>query len=98
MLTPTDYWAPILVANPALISRAHAVALEADDRRRFASYNTGSITEAEAYNLLALAESVQAQTIIEVGTFIGRSGVVSGRTSVSLMACYRPPMPSCWRS
>lgn len=49
------------------------ICVEADARRARADYDTGSILASEAYALLALAEYLQARTVIEVGTFIGTS-------------------------
>ncbi len=45
----------------------------AEHRRVSADYDTGSIAEIEARLLWALADALQAKTILEVGTFIGTS-------------------------
>jgi len=70
-----DFWAGILpeVPNTAGIARVQALIVEADARRARADYNTGSISEAEAYYLWALAQARKARVVIEVGTFIGTS-------------------------
>lgn len=54
------------------------IALEAGWRRAKADYNTGSITEDEAYLLASVAELIKARVVIEVGTFIGTSTMALG--------------------
>ena len=49
------------------------IADEAEPRRATADYQTGSIIHLEACLLRAIAERLQARTVIEVGTFIGAS-------------------------
>lgn len=41
--------------------------------RKYANYNTGSITAAACWSLLSAAYYFKPQTIVEVGTFIGKS-------------------------
>lgn len=86
------FWATVLTATPqAAVWQADVrqVVAEAEARRRWADYNTGSILEAEAYALRALAEYVRAHTVIEVGTFIGTStcALASASTVTAVYTC-----------
>lgn len=56
-------------------SVVRAISADAERRRSAADYDTGSVTGFEAYCLLALAQSIAARTILEVGTFVGLSTV-----------------------
>lgn len=66
-------WDRFLMPRQAWQETIERVVREAEPRRVKADYNTGSILASEAYALLALAEYLQARTVIEVGTFIGTS-------------------------
>lgn len=68
-------WADVLpaVPNRAWLADVQRIARHADTLRGRAGYDTGSITEYEAYLLRALAEHLGAVVVIEVGTFIGTS-------------------------
>lgn len=68
-------WARLLPAEPepTWLAETQRIAREADARRQFADYDTGSITAFEAYLLRALCEHFQSRVVIEVGTFIGTS-------------------------
>lgn len=65
------------------------IAIEAEARRSRSTYNTGSILESEAYSLFALAEYVEAHTVIEVGTFIGTStcALAAASTVTAVYTC-----------
>jgi predicted O-methyltransferase YrrM len=67
---PVTFWASLSAEPDDAIRR---VCEEAEQRRVRADYDTGSITAVEASLLRALAESLQARVVIEVGTFIGTS-------------------------
>lgn len=70
-------------------AQAKRIAQEADRRRARAEYDTGSITEFEAYLLRALVEFFKARIVIEVGTFIGTSAcaLASGSTVDTVYTC-----------
>lgn len=65
------------------------LAIEAEARRGAADYDTGSILEIEAYYLWAIAESIGARVVIEVGTFIGMSttALASASTVEAVYTC-----------
>jgi len=69
------FWDSVLPSPPNAewMTRVSELAAEASQRRSKADYNTGSIAWMEAYQLCALANHLQAKTVIEVGTFIGTS-------------------------
>lgn len=79
----SEFWSAVLplAPNGAWIAKVHQIADEAQMRRHFAEYNTGSISEDEAYALLALAEYIRARVVIEVGTFIGTSTLAMAASS-----------------
>lgn len=58
-----------------------AMAAAAEQRRVRADYDTGSITEHEAFCLLSLAQYLSARVVIEVGTFVGLSTVALASAS-----------------
>ena len=74
-MVTTDFWSAVLPVTPRAdwMTRVSELAAEASQRRSKADYNTGSIAWMEAYQLCALANHLQARTVIEVGTFIGTS-------------------------
>lgn len=61
------------MSNQLWLDDAALIFREADRRRKKAEYDTGSITEREAYILRSLVEHIGASVIVEVGTFIGTS-------------------------
>jgi predicted O-methyltransferase YrrM len=70
----TSFWQWLPVArNPLWLSEVRDIARDAEARRQLADYDTGSISEYEAYLLRALATFLQAHVVIDVGTFIGTS-------------------------
>lgn len=73
--TQSSFWSRVLPATPDPVWCADAARIwaEAQQRRRLADYNTGSIPEAAVYLLRALCEFFQPRVVIEVGTFIGTS-------------------------
>lgn len=75
MIATVSFWSDVLPTVPNIEWQAvvQRIAHEAETRRARADYDTGSITELEAYLLRALAERLTARVIIEVGTFIGTS-------------------------
>lgn len=71
----SDVW-PRMFASVAHLDSAsvvRAILQDSERRRRFADYDTGSVTGFEAFCLLALVQACQARVVIEVGTFIGVS-------------------------
>jgi predicted O-methyltransferase YrrM len=71
---PTNFWASVMaICQPHWREAVRRIVVEADARREKADYNTGSIAEDEACALLALADYINAKTVVEVGTFIGTS-------------------------
>jgi hypothetical protein len=70
-----SFWTQALPVelNAGWQAEMRQLAIAAEPRRQWADYDTGSITEEEAYALRALAEHVCARVVIEVGTFIGMS-------------------------
>lgn len=85
------FWSAVLPAEPdgLWLAKVRRIADEAQMRRHFAEYNTGSISEDEAYSLLALAEHIRARVVIEVGTFIGTStlALASGSRVEAVYTC-----------
>lgn len=77
-------WSDILpaVKAPEVWSYIQSLGVHAESRRALADYDTGSITEDEAYALMVLASHLFARVVIEVGTFIGFSS-----TALSSAAC-----------
>jgi len=75
MAVGASFWEHVIPSEPRSdwLTRVKANAEVAECRRVRAEYDTGSITEAEAYSLCALANHLQARVVVEVGTFIGNS-------------------------
>ena len=75
MVVAAEFWTSVLPSVPRAdwLERVRANFSVAEGRRSRADYDTGSITELEAYSLCALAEDCRARVVIEVGTFIGNS-------------------------
>lgn len=71
----SSFWSSVLGTVPNAVWQADVrrILIDAEGRREAADYDTGSITEQEAYALVALAEGLRARIVIEVGTFIGTS-------------------------
>lgn len=71
----STFWTRVVNSVSALntIDVVRQMSIEAERHRRFADYDTGSITGYEAFCLLALAEYLHAKVVIEVGTFVGLS-------------------------
>lgn len=84
-------WRMVFAAENAAAwrRRVACLMLEAEARRPKADYNTGSITEDEAFALLALASMVRARIVIEVGTFIGTSttSLAAAATVAAVYTC-----------
>jgi hypothetical protein len=76
-------------ASPDAMALVHQMATDAEARRARADYDTGSVSEDEAYALMVLAEHVMARVVIEVGTFIGTSTTVlsAASTVTALYTC-----------
>jgi hypothetical protein len=74
----TSFWSSVLPAilNAEWQADVRRIAAEAEGRRKFADYDTGSISEYDGYLLRALAEFVKAEIVVDVGTFIGTSAYV----------------------
>lgn len=70
-------------------AEVHSICAQAETRRVSADYDTGSITPLEACLLWALADDIQARTVIEVGTFIGTStsALASASTVKAVYTC-----------
>jgi hypothetical protein len=87
----SEFWYSVLPISPRVdwSERVSAIAAEAEPRRGRADYDTGSISEAEAYSLIALAEFLAAETVLEVGTFIGMStsALASGSRVAAVYTC-----------
>lgn len=62
--------------------------------RRHADYNTGSISSAACWSLLSVTYYFKPQTIVEVGTFIGKS-TLSLLTGMRLGAVPNPRIYTC---
>jgi predicted O-methyltransferase YrrM len=68
------YWTSIAEhAQPEWVDEIAHVLVHAEQRRRYARFNTGSISATAALTLRALCAAYQPSTVIEVGTFIGVS-------------------------
>ena len=78
-----DTWRPLTgdevwqrwCAAPAWLTEIRRNAVLAEGRRRFATYNTGTISEAACLYLRALTEHYRPAVAIEIGTFIGTSAL-----------------------
>lgn len=71
----------------------YSSSINLEDLRREADYNTGSISISQAYLLYLVTKFFNAQKVIEVGTFIGRStlamamGIDAKRYSGEIHTC-----------
>jgi predicted O-methyltransferase YrrM len=74
MTAPTTPW-PALVAQVTSghLDELRALGVEAETRRRLATYDTGTVSLAAAVVLRALTLALAPKVAIEIGTFIGTS-------------------------
>lgn len=88
-MAATSFWHTVLPAEPnaAWLADVRQLAVEAEPRRQRADYDTGSITEKEAYLLRALVEYLHSRIVIEIGTFIGASTMAMA-TGLSVLAVF----------
>lgn len=83
MKIEAEFWTRTMesVADRDSASVVRALSAESERRRSDADYDTGSVTGFEAFCLLALAQSLSARTVIEIGTFVGMSTVALSQAS-----------------
>lgn len=86
----SSFWLNLLGdKNPDWVFLSERIKHDAEVRRAWADYDTGSIATEEVYALLALAERIRAQVVIEVGTFVGAStmAMAAARTVKAVYTC-----------
>jgi hypothetical protein len=85
-----EFWlhklGPICGDHP-WIAEAHAIADKAEKRRAEAKFNTGSITITAALAIRAIAHWCHAETVVEVGTFIGNSTLALKAEAKQVYTC-----------